>query len=68
MRDYHQKRLTGYEMGLMDNFPLNEGQGTNSYNRVSSGGDLDVSQSAWNVPDGIGMKLDGERGFNISAQ
>ena len=68
MRDYHQKRLTGYEMGLMDNFPLNEGQGTHSYNRVSSGGDLDVSQSAWNVPDGIGMKLDGERGFNISAQ
>ena len=68
MREYHQKRLTGYELGLMDNFPLNEGRGGYSYNRVGSGGDLDVSQSAWNVPNGIGMKLDGERGFNIAAQ
>ena len=68
MREYHQKRLTGYELGLMDNFPLNEGRGSYSYNRVGSGGDLDVSQSAWNVPNGIGMKLDGERGFNIAAQ
>ncbi|MBP5375524.1 MAG: hypothetical protein J6Y38_04235 [Bacteroidaceae bacterium] len=68
MRDYHLRRLTGYEMGLMDNFPLNEGQGAYSYNRVGSGGDLNVSRSAWNVPDGIGMTLDGERGFSIEAQ
>ncbi len=68
MRDYHLKRLTGYEMGLMDNFPMNEGKGAYSYNRVGSGGDLDVSQSAWNVPNGIGMTLDGERGFSIEAQ
>lgn len=68
MRDYHQKRLTGYELGLMDNYPLNEGMGDYSYNRVGSGSDLNVSQSAWSVPNGIGMRLDGERGFAIDAK
>ena len=66
--EYGQKRLTGYELGLLDNFPLNEGQGLYSYNRVSSGGDLYLGGSAWNVPDGIGMRLDGQEGFRIDPQ
>ena len=67
MNDYGQKRLTGYELGLMDNFPLNEGQGGYSYNRVPNGGDLSfyATAASWKVPDGIGMKLDGIRGFRI---
>ena len=70
MNEYGQKRLTGYELGLMDNFPLNEGQGIYSYNRVPSGGDLSLlsTTAAWKVPDGIGLKLDGSRGFRIDPQ
>ena len=68
MSEYAQKPLTGYELGLMDNFPLNEGQGDYSYNTVVSGGDLLVKGTEWHVPDGIGMTLDGERGFRIDPQ
>ena len=68
MNDYSQKRLTGYELGLLDNFPMNEGQGKYSYNRVISGSDLYVQEAAWNVPDGIGMILDGKEGFLIEPE
>lgn len=68
MGEYAQRTLTGYELGLMDNFPLNEGQGEYSYNTVASGGDLYVGGSEWHVPDGIGMTLDGEHGFRIDPQ
>lgn len=65
MSEHAQKMLTGYELGLLDNFPMNEGQGDYSFNRVVSGSDLSVYEAAWNVPDGIGMKLDGKEGFRI---
>ncbi len=68
MNEYRQKRLTGYELGLLDNFPLNEGQGVYSYNTVDSGGDLHIEGAEWNVPDGISMTLDGQRGFRIEPQ
>ncbi len=68
MREYDQKSLTGYELGLLDNFPLNEGQGAYSYNSVANGGDLFVGEASWKVPAGIGMTLDGQKGFNIDAQ
>lgn len=68
MREYDQKSLNGYELGLLDNFPLNEGKGDYSYNRVRNGGDLNVGQASWKVPSGIGMTLDGKKGFGINAQ
>ena len=68
MSNYSQKVLTGYELGLLDNYPLSEGQGRFSYNRVSSGSDLQVNKQAWKSPDGIGMVLDGKEGFSINSQ
>ena len=65
MSDYSLKKLTGYELGLLDNFPLNEGRGEYSYNRVSSGSDLYLYGTTWKVPDGIGMTLDGASGFRL---
>ena len=67
MSSYAQKLLTGYELGLLDNYPLSEGQGEFSYNRVTSGSDLQVGNGAWKGPDGIGMRLDGKQGFSISS-
>ena len=68
LNDYRMKRLTGYELGLMDNYPLNEGTGDYSYNCTKNGGDLKIDRATWKVPDGISMKLDGEKGFRIDAQ
>ncbi len=68
MNEYRQKVLTGYELGLLDNYPLSEGQGSYSYNRVATGGDLEVGEGTWKVPSGIAMKLDGQNGFRIKAQ
>ena len=68
MNEYRQKRLTGFELGLLDNWPLNEGHGSYSYNTVGSGGDLNVQNTEWSVPDGISMKLDGKEGFRIDPQ
>ena len=68
MDDYRQKRLTGYELGLMDNYPLSEGAGEYSYNRTNNGGDLKIVRGTWKVPDGIAMKLDGQKGFHIESQ
>ncbi|MBR1713281.1 MAG: hypothetical protein IJ722_07745 [Alloprevotella sp.] len=66
--DYALKRLTGYELGLLDNYPLNEGKGDYSYNRVGSGSDLILLGASWKVPDGIGMKLDGVGGFRLKPE
>ena len=67
MASYSQKILTGYELGLLDNYGMNEGEGQYSYNRVTSGSDLQVGSQAWKRPDGIGMRLDGTEGFRISS-
>ena len=68
MNSYRQKQLTGYELGLLDNYPLNEGSGDYSYNRTSGGSDLALVGTSWKMPDGIGMKLDGSKGFRLNNQ
>ncbi|MGX8695573.1 MAG: LamG-like jellyroll fold domain-containing protein, partial [Prevotella sp.] len=65
MNSYRQKQLTGYELGLLDNYPLNEGKGEFSYNRTTGGSDLRLVGTSWKMPDGLGMKLDGEKGFRL---
>ena len=68
MDSYRQKRLTGYELGLLDNYPLNEGDGPYSYNRTAGGSDLALYGTSWKMPTGIGMKLDGEKGFRLAPE
>ena len=67
MSNYSQKKLTGYELGLLDNYPLSEGKGDYSYNRTSGGSDLLLVGTSWKMPDGIGMKLDGSKGFRLNS-
>ena len=64
--NYGQKILTGYELGLLDNFPLNEGEGEFSYNRTTGGSDMWLYGTLWKMPDGIAMKLDGTKGFRMN--
>ncbi len=68
MSNYRQKRLTGYELGLLDNYPLNEGKGDYSYNRTQGGSDLLLFGTTWKMPSGIGMKLDGKKGFRLNSR
>ena len=67
MHSYGQKNLTGYELGLLDNYPLNEGEGDYSYNRTEGGSDLWLFGPTWKMPDGIAMKLDGDSPLRIHA-
>ena len=66
MSNYRQKHLTGYELGLLDNYPLNEGKGAYSYNRTQGGSDLMLFGTTWKMPSGIGMTLDGKKGFRLN--
>ena len=66
LKAYSQKLLTGYELNLIDNYPFNEGTGEYTYNKSVGGGDLNVFGSSWIVPQGISLKLDGEKGVKLN--
>lgn len=63
--EYSQKTLTGYEHGLFDNYPMNEGTGDHSYDRGVGANDLTLYDPVWKRPDGISMKLDGTEGIRL---
>ena len=63
IKQYSKKRLTGYELGLLDNYALNEGKGDISYDKTVSGADLELIMPVWSLPAGLSAKLDGVRGF-----
>lgn len=65
---YAQKKLTGYELGLLDNYSLSEGIGRYSYNKSPNGNDLQLKGTSWRMPAGLSMKLDGVNGFRLNDQ
>lgn len=65
LSSYAQKELTGYELGLWDNYPMNEGTGEYCYDKGVGSSDLVLMGTTWQVPDGMAMKLDGEEGFRL---
>lgn len=67
MNSYRQKQLRGSELGLLDNYPLNESDGNYSYNRAAGGSDMILYGHTWKIPNGIGMKLDSEKGFRMES-
>ena len=54
------KRLTGYEPGLLDYYPMNEGTGTYLYD-LAQGATATLNQASWTLPDGLSLRLDGVR-------
>ena len=64
---YSMKRLTGYELGLIDNYPMNEGRGTYCYDKAVGSNDLELRGVTWRSPEGISMKLDGEKGIRLAS-
>ena len=67
LQTYAGKRLTGYELGLLDNYPMNEGNGQYAYDKGIGSNDLEMRGDAtWKVPGGISLKLDGVKGVKLN--
>ena len=63
--EYGQRTLTGYESGLQDYYPMNEGSGDFCYDKAPSSMDLRLVSTAWKRPDGLALKLDGTKGLRL---
>lgn len=56
---YGNKRLTGYEMGLVDYYPMNEGEGNYAVDKAQ-GAHARMIDAAWVQPRGMSLHLDFE--------
>ncbi len=63
---YSRKRLTGYESGLLDYYPMNEGKGDYCYDKAAGSMDLHNYNTTWKRPSGISMKFDGTEGLRMN--
>lgn len=69
IQKFSQKSLTGYELNLIDNYALNEGEGIKySYDKAVGGSDLELFGTSWIMPKGISLALDGETGIKLKSE
>ena len=52
------KRLSGYEAGLVDYYPMNEGRGTYLHDK-GQGATATLNQASWTLPEGMSLRFDG---------
>ena len=57
LNNYGGHLLTGYEMGLTDYYPMNEGKGDYATD-MAQGAHLKLNGAAWVMPEGMSLKLD----------
>ena len=62
---YGRKTLTGYEAGLLDYYPLNEGEGMWAYDKAPGSMDLSLYGATWKRPVGISMAINGDKGLAL---
>ncbi|MBQ4380563.1 MAG: hypothetical protein II806_04730, partial [Bacteroidaceae bacterium] len=55
---YGKHQLTGYEMGLTDYYPMNEGEGLTVLDMGVGGADMTMTNADWTLPRGMSLKLD----------
>ncbi len=67
LSDYGMKKLTGYESGLLDYYPLNEGEGNWGYDKAPSSMDMMLAGTNWKRPAGISMAIKGDKGLRLKA-
>ena len=56
---YSGRLLTGYEMGLADYYPMNDGRGTYASDQAQ-GAHLMLSGASWAQPEGMSLKIDND--------
>ena len=54
---YGSKRLTGYEVGLVDYYPMNEGTGDYALDKTQ-GANAKLYNAAWAIPYGLSLHMD----------
>ena len=54
---YGKKQLTGYEMGLVDYYPMNDGESNYAVDKAQ-GAHAELHGAAWALPRGMSLKLD----------
>ena len=57
LNSYGDQLLTGYEKGLVDYYPMNEGKGEYATD-LAQGAHLKLDGTEWAQPDGMSLKLD----------
>ena len=60
---YGKKVLSGYETGLLDYYPLNEGEGMWGYDKAPGSMDLMLVGTSWKRPSGLSIALKGDKGL-----
>ena len=55
---YGKRLLTGYEMGLIDYYPMNDGEGQMAIDLGTSSADLTLTGASWALPRGMSLHLD----------
>ena len=56
---YGSRRLTGYEMGLVDYYPMNEGNGKYAVDHTQ-GANAKLDGASWAMPRGLSLRLNSE--------
>ena len=56
---YNGKLLTGYELGLVDYYPMNDGRGTYASDQAQ-GAHLILEGASWAQPEGMSLKIDND--------
>ena len=56
---YGGKLLTGYELGLVDYYPMNDGRGTYASD-LAQGAHLTLEGASWAQPEGMSLKIDND--------
>ena len=65
---YGSRRLTGYEMGLVDYYPMNEGSGDYAIDRTQ-GANAELMGAAWAMPRGLSLSVDwDDKGIALTQQ
>ena len=63
---YGRKQLNGYESGLLDYYPMNEGEGTVAYDKAPGSMDLNLMATTWKRPSGISLAMKGDKGLLLN--
>lgn len=56
---YGSKRLTGYEMGLVDYYPMNEGTGNYALDKTQ-GANAELKGASWAMPRGLSLRIEND--------
>ena len=64
---YGRKKISGYETGLLDYYPMNEGKDDWCYDKAPASMDMHLAGTSWKRPAGISVAVKGEKGLRLKS-